>query len=62
MGLQGPFPATLEILTEAEGWDLLGALGHMVHTYTVRGDTLSLKKALKYDKLYAKVLKACGDD
>lgn len=60
MGLVGPFPATLEIRTEEEGWLLLEALSEVKrrreHFYQ------DVEKARKFDKMYTRVLMACGDD
>lgn len=59
MGLQGPFPAILEIETEDEGWALLRALATATkHAKFYKDD----ERAERSDKLYAKVLFACGDD
>ena len=60
MGLKGPFPATLSIETEEEGWSLLEALSEVKR----RRENFyqDLEGAKKFDKLYAKVLSACGDD
>jgi hypothetical protein len=57
MGLRGPFPATAEIETEEEGWALLEALGSKKRCYVKDSP-----KYLLFDKLYARVLSACGDD
>ena len=60
MGLQGPFPASIEF-NEEEAWLLLGALARSQRLYEStfgRDDP----EAKKYDKLYAKILMGCGDD
>ena len=56
--LQGPFPAILSILDEDEGYLLLAALGSAKR----RAESEYPEEAREYDKLYTKVLMACGDD
>ena len=59
VGLQGPFPATLEIKTEDEAVMLLAALSAQKQHYLDIGKPLHAKV---FDELYARVVMACGDD
>ena len=67
MGLQGPFPATLEIESKIEGEALLSALGALKRQYELLAEGCDTCngwqiEADRFDRLYAKVLRACGDD
>lgn len=57
MGLQGPFPTAVNIEDEEEGLALLAAVARQMRCYVDGSDHHKM-----LDKLYARILMACGDD
>jgi len=62
MGLTGPFPCTVTVESEEEGWLLLSAITHLKRTseWAAHRDATTKMKLL--ETLYTRVLMACGDD